>query len=37
MAHFIACHKIDGATNMVDLFFKEIVHLYGIPRTIVSD
>ena len=37
MTHFIACYKIDNATNMADLFFKEVVHLHGVLRTIVSD
>ena len=37
MAHFIAYHKPDDATNVTDLFFKEIVRLYGVPITIVSD
>ena len=37
MVHFIAGHKTDDATNVVDLFFKEIVCLHGFPRTIVSD
>ena len=37
MAHFIACHKTDDATNVADLFFNEIVHLHGVPRIIVSN
>ncbi|RDY14127.1 hypothetical protein CR513_00851, partial [Mucuna pruriens] len=37
MTHFITCHKTDYAINVVDLFFKEVIRLHGMPRSIVSD
>ncbi|GJV26739.1 putative CCCH-type zinc finger family protein [Tanacetum coccineum] len=37
MAHFIACHTMYDAVQVTNLYFKEIVRLHGIPRTIVSD
>jgi hypothetical protein len=37
MAHFLPCHKSDNASHVADLFFTEIVHLHGVPNTIVLD
>jgi translation initiation factor IF-1 len=35
MAHFIPCHKSNNASDVAELFFTEIVRLYGVPNTIV--
>ena len=37
MAHFIACHTTNDASSIANLYFKEIVRLHGIPRSMVSD
>jgi len=37
MTHFTPCHKTDDATNIIDIFFREIIWLYGALRSIVSD
>jgi len=37
MAHFIVCNKTNDATHIVELQFKEVMRLPGIPRSTVSD
>jgi hypothetical protein len=37
ITHFIYYHKIDDATNIVNLFFREIVWLHEVSKSIVFD
>jgi len=37
MAHFVPCHTTHDATQIANLYFKEIVRLHGIPKSMVSD
>ena len=37
MAHFVPCNKSNDVSHVVDLYFKDIMHLHGIPKTMVSD
>jgi hypothetical protein len=37
MAHFIPCQKTNDTIHIANYFFKEIVRLQGLPRSIVLD
>jgi len=37
MDHFVPCHTTHDASQIANLYFKYIVRLHGIPRSIVSD
>ena len=37
MAHFIPCKKTFDVVQVADIFFKEIVRLHGLPKSIIHD
>ena len=37
MTHFISYHKSNEATNIANLFFREITQLHSVNKSIISD
>jgi len=37
MVHFISSYKTNDSTNITNLFFREIIQLYGVPMSILSN
>ena len=37
MAHFVPWNKYNDASHVFDLYFKDIMRLQGIPKTVVLD
>ena len=37
MAYFVPCHKTDDVSYIAEIYFKEIIRLHGVPKTIVPN